>query len=442
MTKRILFVDDEPMVLSGLQRSLRSMREEWEMAFVTSGSDALQRMEQQQFDIIVTDMRMPGMSGTELLEEVKRRFPQCFRMVLSGQADKESILKAVDPTHQYLAKPCDTNELRKRLIWAFSVRNLLKNEELQAVVSSLQALPSLPTLYLDVTRELGRSEPSITRIARLISEDMAMTAKMLQLVNSAFFGLRSQVSSPMQAVQLLGLDTLRALVLSTHVFNRFRTEILGEAETSYLWTHSMASASFAKHIAESEKVSRRMVDDCFTAGLLHDSGKLILASVLSDKYARVLALVRRRDRSLLAAEAEVLGCNHAEIAAYLLGSWGLPEAVVEGVAWHHQPGGNPTKGFSPAVAAHAASCLHEEQNPFWMSDREPLDLKFLEENGMSDRDQSWRALVRNLAGASPHEHNQEKSLRGESSPADDESRQRQDAADSLGSLRIGGKGAD
>jgi HD-like signal output (HDOD) protein len=399
MTKRILFVDDEPMVLSGLQRSLRAMGQEWEMAFVTSGSEALQRMAQQPFDIIVTDMRMPGMSGTELLEEVKHRFPQCFRMVLSGQADQESILKAVDPAHQYLAKPCDTNELRKRLTWAFSVRSLLDSEELQAVVSSLQALPSLPSLYLEVTRELECNEPSITRIARLISEDMAMTAKMLQLVNSAFFGLRSQVSSPMQAVQLLGLDTLRALVLSTHVFDQFRTEILGEAEVSYLWTHSMASASFAKHIAESEKVSRRMVDDCFTAGLLHDSGKLILASVLSDKYARVLQLVRREGRDFPAAEKEVLGCNHAEVAAYLLGSWGLPEAVVEGVAWHHHPAAGPAIGFSPAVAAHAATHLHHEQHPFWLFDHTAMDLGFLEQSGLSGREERWRKLVRELDAA-------------------------------------------
>ncbi len=179
MSKRILFVDDEMMVLSALQRSLRSMRNEWDMAFVTSGAEALQLMQQQPFDVIVTDMRMPAMSGAQLMEEVKRRFPQCFRIVLSGQADQESIMRAVDPAHQYLAKPCDTNELKKRLASAFTVHGLLKNAELQAVISRLQAMPSLPTLYIEVTNELETQEPSIIRIANLISEDMAMTAKML-----------------------------------------------------------------------------------------------------------------------------------------------------------------------------------------------------------------------------------------------------------------------
>ena len=420
MSKRILFVDDEPMLLSGLQRSLRPMREEWEMAFVGSGPEALKLMEQQPFDIIVTDMRMPGMSGTELLEEVKQRFPQCFRIILSGQADQESILKAVDPTHQYLAKPCDTNELRKRLNWAFAVRGLLKNEELQAMLTKLQALPSLPSLYIEVTGELEKSEPSITRIAKLISQDMAMTAKMLQLVNSAFFGLRSQISSPLQAVQLLGLDTLRALVLSTHVFDQFRTDILGEAEASYLWTHSLTVASFAKHIAEFEKVSRRTIDDCFTTGLLHDSGKLILSFSMNSKYARVLELVRKQGCGLLEAEKEVLGCNHAEVAAYLLGSWGLPEAVVEGVAWHHDPSGSPQKGFSTAIAAHAASCLHEELAPFWMCDRTPLDLGYLNQNALAGHEETWKKLVGELGGSPA---TGDKSVKREAASADNQGRE-------------------
>jgi HD-like signal output (HDOD) protein len=426
MTKRILFVDDEPMLLSGLQRSLRPMREEWEMVFVGSGPEALKLMEQQPFDIIVTDMRMPVMTGTELLEEVKQRFPQCFRIILSGQADQESILKAVDPTHQYLAKPCDSNELRKRLKWAFAVRGLLKNEELQAMVTKLQALPSLPSLYIEVTGELEKSEPSITRIAKLISQDMAMTAKMLQLVNSAFFGLRGQVSSPLQAVQLLGLDTLRALVLSTHVFDQFRTDILGEPETSYLWTHSLVAASFAKHIAGFEKANRRTIDDCFTAGLLHDSGKLILAFSMTSKYARVLELVRKQGCGLLEAEKEVLGCHHAEVAAYLLGSWGLPEAVVEGVAWHHDLSGSPQKGFSPAVAAHAASCLHEEQVPFWMCDRTAVDVEYLKQNGLGGHEESWRKIVAELGG-SPATGG--KSIKRDAPSADNQAREIPNAAE-------------
>lgn len=398
MPKRILFVDDEAMVLSGLQRSLRSMRNEWEMAFVTSGSEALQLMEREPFDIVVTDMRMPVMNGAQLLEQVKKRFPQCFRIILSGQADQDTIMRAVDPTHQYLSKPCDTNELKKRLIRAFTVRGLLENPELQAIVSRLETLPSLPALYIEVTSEIENRDPSISRIAHLISEDMAMTAKMLQLVNSAFFGLRCRVSNPMQAVQLLGLDTLRALVLSTHVFDKFRTDIFGEPETSFLWKHSFAVARFAKRIATFEKVDRQTIDDCFTAGLLHDSGKLILSSAMGKQYQGVLEVVKRTGKLLVDVETELLGYSHAEVAAYLLGLWGLPEGVIEGVAQHHNPTTADKTGFNPIIATHVAVFLHEQQVPFWLQDGTTLRLDYLEKQGYGDREEPWRKAVEEIEG--------------------------------------------
>jgi HD-like signal output (HDOD) protein len=400
MSKRILFVDDEPNVLLGLQRSLRSMRTEWEMAFVNGGAEALRAMEEQPFDIIVTDMRMPVMTGAQLLEEVKRRYPQCFRIILSGQADREAIMRAVDPTHQFLAKPCDTNELKKRLVRAFAVRGLLKNKELQAVVSRLQALPSLPSLYIEVTSELESHEPSIPRIAQLVSEDMAMTAKILQLVNSAFFGLRCRISSPMQAVQMLGLDTLRALLLSTHVFDKFRAGTLNEAEITYLWKHCFAVAKFAKQIASFEKADRQMVDDCFTAGLLHDSGKLILASEMGERYKSVLEIVKRGEKNLLTAEIDILGCSHAEVAAYLLGLWGLPEAVIDGVAWHQDPSGSVQPGFSTAIATHVATFCREQQTPFWMQDGTTLNLESLEKGGCAAKVEAWQKGIRESEGFS------------------------------------------
>ncbi len=187
MARRILFVDDEPMVLSGLQRSLRPMRTEWEMVFAAGGNEALAAMDQQQFDIIVTDMRMPGMDGAQLLEEVQKRSPLTLRMVLSGQSDRETILRSVNPAHQFISKPCEGEELKSRLIRAFALKDLLQNPGLRGLVTKLDNLPSLPTAYLQLTQELRRPEPDLRKIDELIGADMAMTAKILKLVNSAFF---------------------------------------------------------------------------------------------------------------------------------------------------------------------------------------------------------------------------------------------------------------
>jgi len=393
MLKSILFVDDEPLVLEGLRRNLRAMRKEWEMDFASSGAEALEMMTRQRFDVVVTDMKMPGMDGAQLLEEIKRRTPQCVRMILSGEADRGTILRCVNPAHQYLSKPCEPEELKTRLLRAFALRDLLENSDLKAVVSTLDSLPSLPLLYLELTEELRSPEPSLTKVSRLISADMAMTAKVLQLVNSAFFGLRCEVSTATRAVELLGFDIVTSLVLSTHIISRFKTAVLTDADVQYIWEHSLASASYAKRIAAREHEDRKVVDDCFTAALLHDAGKLIMASALQAQYKTVLANVRNLNKGVYAAEREIFGCSHAEVAAYLFGLWGLPGNIIEAVALHHSPSDSQRSEFSPVTAVHLGSIYHEQRSEYWMQDRTPIDSEFLSKTGCVEREQSWRKFL-------------------------------------------------
>lgn len=393
MLKSILFVDDEPLVLKGLERSLHSMRKEWDMVFANGGPEALKALSRHKFDIVVTDMKMPGMDGAQLLEEVKKRSPKSLRMILSGQADRETVLRCVNPTHQYLSKPCDGGELKSRLSRAFALRDLLSDPDLKDVVSRLDSLPSMPSLYLQLTDELHNAEPSMDRISRLISADMAMTAKVLQLVNSAFFGLRYQVSDACRAAMLLGLDILKALVLSTHIFSEFRSDLFSEEDVQYIFEHSLASANYAKNLALHEHAEQRVVDDCFTAALLHDVGKLIMACALHEHYKVVLDLVRHEHKGLHDAEVEVLGCSHAEVAAYLFGLWSLPNNIIEAIAWHHNPSESQASDFSVVTAVHLASIYHEQKNPHWMEDKTAIDTRFLSKTGCLEREKLWRASV-------------------------------------------------
>ena len=151
MNKRILFVDDEPAVLQGLQRSLRGMRQEWEMEFAASGREALETMARSPFDVVITDMRMPEMDGAQLLDQVRKRFPQTVRIVLSGQSDRETILRSIGPTHQYMAKPCDLEDLKQKLTHTFALRELLADPRLKEIVCQLENIPSLPSLYIAIT---------------------------------------------------------------------------------------------------------------------------------------------------------------------------------------------------------------------------------------------------------------------------------------------------
>lgn len=327
LSKRILFVDDEPKILSGLERTMRPMRTQWEMEFVSSGEEALKVLAQRPFDAVVTDMRMPGMTGGELLEKVQNQYPQTIRIILSGQSDRESILRSIAPAHQSLSKPCDGEQLQSVLESTIALTDMLENASLKKFMSRLKCIPSLPVLYQEVTKELRSSDPSSSRIGAIIAQDMGMTAKILQVVNSAIYGIRADISEPEQAVLLLGLDTIQTMVLSLSIFSAFDPGLLSAQEAERLWDHSVSVSRFSKLIAHAEGVTAQAIDPYQSAGLLHDIGKLVIASSDPIAYHRIEKLATSTNTDSWLVENEVLGCSHAEIGAYLLGLWGLPSRL-------------------------------------------------------------------------------------------------------------------
>lgn len=358
--RTILFVDDEPRVLEGLEHLLHPMRQEWEMAFTLGGPAALEALKAKPFDVVVTDMRMPGMDGAQLLHKVRELYPQTVRIVLSDHSDKGMVMKSVGAAHQYLSKPCTTESLKETVMRACALRGLLENSSLQKLVTQMDSLPSLPSLYCELVEEISSDEASIKKIGRIISRDLGMTAKILQMVNSAFFGLRRTVSNPAEACLLLGMDTIMSLVLTIHVFSQFKTKGLEGFSPDALWSHCIAVGRFAKHIAQMEQQDMQMIEDSFTAGLLHDSGRVILAATLPDWYQESINLAQSEKLSIIDAEREVFGATHAEVGAYLLSLWGLPYAIVESVAFHHRPGQSPEDTFTPLTAVHIADYIETE----------------------------------------------------------------------------------
>ncbi len=387
--KRILFVDDDRCVLDGLRRMLRPLRHEWELAFATSGAEALALLERERFDVIVSDMRMPEMDGTELLTEVMRRHPHMVRMALSGHAQKEMALRAVRATHQYLAKPCDAETLRNAITRACQLRDLLADQRLRQLVSQVESLPSLPKLYLELVEEIEKPNASVRRVGQLIARDLGMTAKVLQLVNSAFFGLRRHVSDPAQAASLLGLDTIKALVLTVQVFAKYRHLSDAAAWLERLWNHSAAVGAAARRIASTGR-DPVLADHALLAGLVHDVGKLILMDGLAQRYLRVVDQACRAGLPLWQTEQETFGCTHAEVGAYLFGLWGLPDPIVEAVAHHHQPQRCPDNRFSALTAVHLADCC-EHQSQDGGPAGQP-DVAYLNRLGLTDNLEAWREI--------------------------------------------------
>jgi putative nucleotidyltransferase with HDIG domain len=389
--KVLLFVDDESRVLQGLQRQLRNMRNEWDMNFFDGGRKALDFMAERPVDVLVSDMMMPEMDGAELLTEVSKRHPNTVRIVLSGHAEREAALRLVGPAHQYLSKPCDAEELRTAVARAFALRDLLSNERLKQLATRIKSLPTLPTLYQQLTDELRKEDASVEQIGEIISHDIGMTAKILQLVNSAFFGMPQPISSPGEAVMYLGLSTVRALVLSLQVFSQFKNPSIAGFSLDALANHCWTTAVFARRIARAESNDTKMADQCFLAGLLHDIGQIILADGLPEHYAEVWTEARENHMPLWLMEQSEFGATHAEVGAYLLGLWGLPNPIVEAVALHHSPSLCVATRFSPLAAVHVASAFaHEKEGA--TAESVVIDMDYLSKIGLAGRIAHWREI--------------------------------------------------
>jgi HD-like signal output (HDOD) protein len=333
--KRILFVDDELLVLEGLRARLHRLTSRWDMTFVDSGLRAIQELERKDsFDVVVTDMRMAGMDGAELLRIVSERWPQTIRIVLSGDAEENHILRLVPYAHQYLSKPCEAQQLEKVIDRCLHLQQLLQQPNLRAVVGRIRKIPAMPRVYAQLRTALS-SETATTRdVARIVSEDAVIAAKVLQLVNSAFFRLARRITNIEQAVTYLGFTAIRNLTLSVEVFSQW-PQGKGQSglDLEYLQSHVHRIATAARALVGGSVAP----DDALLAGLLHDIGYWLLAQECGEELQRSIELATREGISLHDAETRVIGASHAELGAYLLGIWGLPYPVIDAVAHHHVP---------------------------------------------------------------------------------------------------------
>lgn len=397
--RRILFVDDDHNILDGLKRMLRGMRHEWDMELVQDPVEAVALIKNTSFDVVVSDMRMPRMDGACLLSFVKDQCPDAVRIILSGYAEKELIMKSFRAAHQYLVKPTDAETLKDVIGRAIALRDLLTSKCLKHLVSRTDSIPSAPATYARIMALLAQQEVSAQEIGRVIEEDLGMTAKILQLVNSAFFGLPRRFSDIRQAVVYLGVDTVKALALTCGIFSRFDSQGPSGLDVEALFAHSRFTGMLSGKIAEAEQMQKEKVEDAFIAGILHDVGKLIIADNFPGSYRSLLSSATAGDHGTYAeAEIQSLGATHAQVGAYLMGLWGLPGSVVEAIAFHHQPSQCPTSVFDPVGAVHAADIfshfMREADTP--IEDAIRWDMAFVERFACTKRIPVWLDIAGNL----------------------------------------------
>lgn len=385
--KEILFVEDEAILLKLYSLMLQTDPPRWHCTLAANGEAALALVKKNRFDIVISDLHMPGMGGIELLTQVRQLHPETSRIVISGFTDQAEAAESLNCTHLFLPKPFEAKFLRDTLARIGSLDAYLQSDALRALASQLPTLPSFPTLYLDLMREIESPTASIQSIAALAGKDPGITAKILQVANSAALALPEKISDPAEAVQHLGAATVRSIALSAHVFRSLAQGHSTTFSPEVLWNHLMQCGQLARAIMRHEHADTTGQEDAFTAGLLHDIGKLMLAESLPEKFNQALALAARDRRPLHEAEMKIFGATHAGLAAYLLGLWGLPTAMVEAVAFHHQPRQSELKKFSPLTAVHVANVLCNHADPT------PVDEDYLAGLGLLDHLAGWRQLA-------------------------------------------------
>ena len=401
--KRILFVDDESRILDGLRRSLHEDRKRWEMEFAVGGEAALKACEKAPFDIVISDMRMPGMDGATLLGHIRDQYPATARIVLSGHSEIKTATRAIPVAHRFLAKPCEVTEVRATIERVFTLQELLGSAELRRAVGAIGDLPSLSRVYSALLEAVRKPDISIGQIAAIIEQDAAMSAKVLQLANSAFFGLAHRVTSLVSAVSYLGVETIKNLALTAEVFSVFRPDPRLPQIWEALQEHAHRSAALAGKLP----LDSSMREFAVVAALLHDVGELVLAARMPDTMLASLKRAQERGCAQYEAEEEILGTSHAEIGAYLLGLWGIPHLAVEAIAHHHRPARIPHTAFDISIAVYVADQLTPDKSTQDANAAEsPIEEAFaaqrevFEKLAVWDRLTEFRQIARQLEEAS------------------------------------------
>lgn len=378
----VLFVDDERLVLDGLENMLFDYMDDWEMEFVESGAEALEFLEDNPVDVIVTDMRMPGMDGSELLAKVKERHPRIVRVVLSGHAELDAAMRAISLAHRYLSKPCSPDTLISVLQRVVDLNRLISNDALLETIGDVDQLPARPTIYTQLAQITNSSDFSSKDIISLIEQDVGVATKIIKTANSPIFSRANRVNSVRDAVLRLGALTIRDLVLGLETYRHQGLPL----DIEHLHCKAQVVASVAKKIAPEDQVS-----DAFLAGLVHDIGLVVQAISCPERYANIELIMESQGIPRVEAELKEYGHTHAEMGAYLLGLWGLPTDVVEAVCHHHTPNRPQHNEFCSMSAVYVASTLCSEI----LSERPaaPIDMNYLERIGVSERLDDWRQLV-------------------------------------------------
>jgi len=384
--RRVLFVDDDAETREMYQQLQTYWGIGQEVHTARSAREALELLDRTRFDVLVSDLMMPDMAGLDFLSDVMESHPEAARIVITGSNDHLKAAEALNVAHRYFSKPFDLTVLGSLLERLCEYHYLLRNERIRKMIFATGALPVLPATWMKLSDVVNSPYSGISDISAVIEQDPGLASKLLHTVNSAHFGVVRRVVSCAEAIQILGLEVVRGVMMGIQIFDFYQKSPFIRTVFGSIWGHSLRTAIGARKIAECEGQSNEVCNIIFISGLLHDVGKLILAANAEREYKLALELCEKTSVPIEQAEQGSFGCSHAQIGAYLFALWGFPDAVVQGVENHHTL--TNIQGFTPALAIHIAQSLE----PGAKGDNR-LNTTLIEKIGMEPRIQIWRQAL-------------------------------------------------
>jgi HD-like signal output (HDOD) protein len=392
MKKCIYVVDDQVPVMETAVLIMRSIDPQWEVSGFKDPLQALAAVQAKAPDLILTDQVMPEMLGGQLLEQVRTISPTTIRIIMSGYV---ALNKRALPTsaHQYIAKPFDTIKLREMVRRSFAAQERMADKGLQTLVTSLRSIPSLPQAHHALLRELEDNRNATANIARLVGEDAGLSLKVLQLANSPLFGQDYLIDSPFDAVMCLGTDMITAVVLSQSLFQHYESQGMGEINPRQVWSHCWQTAYLAQHICREMRLSRISGEEAFLAGLMHETGRFILADNFPDQFQAACHKARQMKSPLVPRLREAFQASPAQISAYVLELWGMPAGIIAAISQMDSPVRGQFNGFSLAAALYIGDSIASRQMPPDALAAEEWDEAYLKAVGCLESIPVWEKLL-------------------------------------------------
>ena len=382
---RILVVDSKNTSETVKSLLAQNAGHDWEVDVVTNQKQALQALDTKPYNLLISEIVMPEMDGLDFFKTAKEKHPTIIRIMETANENREFLVKASELAHIVIPSNCEKDSFNEIIKNTMSLQEIIANKDILKKLTSIKSLPSPPEVYNKLVSTLQNEDCSTHQVAEIIKNDIAITAKLLQMINSAFFGMKTHVESPMHAVNLLGIDTVKSIVLTSGIFHTIREKEFAGFSVDEMYRQSMAVGAATRHLANVFGFRTKDIEDALMAGLLHDIGKLLMITNFKKELADAKKIAQTDNILIGDAIRQIIGISDAELGAHLLSLWNLPLSILEAVAYHNQPSKSAYKEVNTLTAVHLAYGITTDKFKNVRNNEQSfLDIAYIERLGLQN----------------------------------------------------------